>query len=150
MGSACLLLAYQGGGLRESQTIWASHRGRSHTKTESWRNFLITKHFRYLKWRYSTTEAVFEAYVRENPPSKLPYKAQDSCMFWHLKLLVISGHQLVRCTWFCRGCFANIESSSSETSQMSFSFNIKQLTTFPYVGVSLNGGTPKTPQNDHF
>ena len=31
---------------------------------------MITKHFRYLKWRYSPKKAECKAYVRENPPQK--------------------------------------------------------------------------------
>ena len=47
----------------------------------------ITRHFRYLKWRYSPIKAVCKAYVRENPSPKWPYEVQ--CLhFRYLKLLV--------------------------------------------------------------
>ena len=131
----------------------AKHLGITSRK-KSYKNGVFTQFFHHQTFQIPKMEVLnyrscIWGFCRENPPSKLPYKAQDSCMFWYLKLLAILGNQLVRCTLFCRGCFANIESSSSEPSQMSFSFNIK-TTTSPYVGVSLYGGIPKTPQNDHF
>ena len=37
-------------------------------------SLVVSKHFRYLKWRYLPVEAVCTAYVRENPSPKWPYK----------------------------------------------------------------------------
>ena len=57
---------------------------------QTWPHSSFTKHFRYLKWRYSPIEAVRKAYVRENPPEKLPYKVQY-LHFRYPKLLVKVG-----------------------------------------------------------
>ena len=44
----------------------------------------LTKHFTYLKWRYSPIWAICKAYVREEPPPKWPYKVH----YLHFRFLI--------------------------------------------------------------